>query len=73
MPTVNLTENNDNWSTSAAGAYVVNGLGGDDTLRVNTSRFAGENGVTGGDTLNGGAGNDYLSGAWTNELRSMAD
>ena len=72
MPTVNLTESNDNWSTSAAGAYLVNGLGGNDTLRVTTSRFAGENAVTGGDTLNGGDGNDYLSGALTNDSL-MAD
>src|SRR5580704_10594296 len=64
MPTITLTLNNDNWSTTAAGAYTVYGLEGNDTLRILTSRFASGDA---GDTLYGGDGNDLLSAAGTND------
>jgi Ca2+-binding RTX toxin-like protein len=64
MPTITLTPNNDNWSTTAAGAYTVYGLEGNDTLRILTSRFASGDA---GDTLYGGDGNDLLSAAGTND------
>jgi Ca2+-binding RTX toxin-like protein len=64
MPTVNLTNNNDFWSTRDAGAFAVHGFGGNDNLRILTSRF-----VTGdlGDTLYGGDGNDFISTVGTND------
>jgi Ca2+-binding RTX toxin-like protein len=64
MPTITLTDNNDNWSTLLAGAYTVFGAGGNDTLRVRTSQFASGDA---GDILHGGDGNDFLSTVGTND------
>jgi Ca2+-binding RTX toxin-like protein len=64
MPTITLTNNNDFWSTTAAGAFEVFGLGGNDNIRILTSRFASGDA---GDTLHGGDGNDFLSTVGTND------
>jgi len=64
MPTINLDDKDNIWSTTQAGAFTVFGLGGNDTLRILTSQFAGGDA---GDTLDGGAGDDYLSGGTKND------
>jgi Ca2+-binding RTX toxin-like protein len=67
MPTVNLGNTNDIWSTTAAGKFIVFGNGGNDNIRIKTSKFAGEDLTAGGDELHGGDGDDYLSGAHTHD------
>jgi Ca2+-binding RTX toxin-like protein len=65
MPTLTFDDKDNIWSTTQAGAFAVFGQGGNDTLRILTSQFAG--GDT-GDTLDGGAGDDYLSGGTKNDI-----
>ena len=65
MPTITLNDQNNNWSTSAPGAYKVYGLGGDDRLSILTSKYvAGD----AGDLLDGGDGDDYLRGGYLNDI-----
>lgn len=67
---ITLTDNNDNWSGTAA-AETVLALGGNDILSGN----AGDDildGGTGNDNLNGGDGNDILTGGLGNDILTGA-
>jgi Ca2+-binding RTX toxin-like protein len=65
MPTVTLTRQNDTWSTTASGTYIVYGGAGNDRISINTSKYAAGDL---GDTLHGEAGDDYLKGGYKDDV-----
>ncbi|HTM76008.1 MAG TPA: calcium-binding protein [Devosia sp.] len=58
---IDRTGGNDTYTQSASGRFLIRGLGGDDKITVAAAS-------TGGDYLDGGAGNDTLTAAGSNDF-----